>query len=43
MAIEAFVPREEIGQIHFGALDKGIRAMAFRCGPAKSKRLKRPS
>jgi DNA end-binding protein Ku len=43
MAIEAFVPREEIGQIHFDALDKGIRAMAFCFGPAKSKRLKRAS
>jgi DNA end-binding protein Ku len=43
MAIEAFVPREEIGQIHFDPLDKGIRATALRFGPAKTKRLKRAS
>jgi DNA end-binding protein Ku len=43
MAIEAFVPRAEIGEIHFDPLDTGIRATALCCGPAKSKRLKRAS
>jgi hypothetical protein len=43
MAIEAFVPCEEIGQILFDPLDKGIRSAALRCGPAKTKRLKRAS
>jgi DNA end-binding protein Ku len=36
MAIEAFVPRKKIGEIHLDPLDKGIRATALRRGPAKN-------
>jgi DNA end-binding protein Ku len=43
MAIEAFVPREEIGAIHPDPLDKGVRTTALHRGPAKTKRLKRAS
>ena len=43
MAIEAFVPREEIGEIHFDPHDKGVRAKALRRGSAKTNRLKRAS
>jgi hypothetical protein len=35
MAIEAFVPREEIGAIHLDPLDEGVGATALRRGPAK--------